>query len=82
MNMTLNMNNRRARFFQTLGHNTRDNFCKNNFYPATIKDDNGAFTTRNCLLQRKRNKQLHQIKNRTTQLNRRLSKLCNYVLFF
>ena len=46
MNMTLNMNNGRSRFFQIQDHNTRANLCKNNCYSATIKNDNGAVAMR------------------------------------
>ena len=33
-------------FFQIQDCNTQANLCKNNFYPATIKNDNGSFATR------------------------------------
>ena len=46
MNMCLNMKYWRTRFSQIKGLDTRANLCKHNFYPATIKNDNGAFAMR------------------------------------
>ena len=55
---------------------------KNDFYPETIKNDNGAVVMRKFVLRRGRKQQLYKFKKRTTQLNRRLSELYNYVLVF
>ena len=64
MSMKLNMNYRSAFFFQVQDGNMRANLCKNGLYPATIKNDNGAFAMR-FYLQRKQNQQRHYIKNDT-----------------
>ena len=47
---------------QLQDHNTRDNFCKTYFYPATIKTDNGSVAMIFILVQYERNQQLHKIK--------------------
>ena len=47
MNMTLNINNGRARFSQIQNRNTRANLCKRYFYPASIINDNGSVSMRN-----------------------------------
>ena len=60
MNMTLNMNNGRARFFQIQDRNTQANLCKN-IYPETIEKDNEATAMRIVLVRQKWNQQLHQI---------------------
>ena len=40
----------------------RPNFCDNNFYPATIKNDNGAVAMSKLFVRRKRKQQLPQFK--------------------
>ena len=79
--MTLNMNNGRVRFFRIQDINTQANLCKNSFYPESIKNDNETVATRK-IVRCEKNQQLHQIKKMTMQLNIRLAKLCNYILFF
>ena len=61
MNIPLNMNNGRAIISQIKDIDTRANLCRNNFDPATIKNDNGAIEMR-IVLQQKRNQQTHQLK--------------------
>ena len=57
--MTLNMNNGRARFFQIKDLNTRANLCEKYFFPATIKNDNGAVVMRKNVVRREWSQQLH-----------------------
>ena len=46
--------------------NKRANLCKNNFKPATIKNDNGTVEMRKRFARRKLNQQLHQFKKMAT----------------
>ena len=62
MNMSLNMKYGRHIFPQIWDLDTRANLCKNSFYPGTIKTDTGDVATRNFIVRRERNQQLHQIK--------------------
>ena len=65
MNMSLDMKYWHARFFFQIEYlDTRANLCKNIFYPATIKNDNGAIETREKFVQSEQNQQLHQLKNK------------------
>ena len=54
------MNIGRVKFFQIKDLNTRASLCKNNFYPDSIKNDNGAVATRNIFIQLKLKQQLYQ----------------------
>ena len=64
--MSLNMNNGRVRFFSKLNALIHELISvEDNFYPETIKDDNGPAAMRKLFVQRKRNQKLHQLKKGT-----------------
>ena len=66
MNMKLNMNNGRARFFK-LNTVIHELICVlNYFYPATIKNDKGAVAMGKTFVWRKQKQQLHQFKKEAT----------------
>ena len=52
-------------FFRIKDLNTRDNLCKDNFKPATIKNDNEAAAMSKCFVQYKQtNKSINKKKRR------------------
>ena len=82
-NVTLNMKYWRANSppkWKTLIY---DLICvENNFYPATIKNDNGAVVTRIFFVQKKWKQQLHQSKERRHRGIEGLQKCSPIFLFF
>ena len=61
--MTLNMKSWHAGFFSELKTLIHELICViNNFYPASIKNNNGAVTTRKSFVRREQKQQLHQLK--------------------
>ena len=62
MNVTLNMNNGPAIFFEIKDHNTQSNLCKNYLKPANVKNYDGSFTTRKLFVRQELKKQPHQLK--------------------
>ena len=58
MNMTLYMNNGRARFFESL--NTQYNLRKNHFHTESNKNENAAVAMSNNFMQRGWRRKIHQ----------------------
>ena len=81
--MTLIMKNGRARCPPKLKTLTYYPICvKNNFFPASIKNDNEAVTMRKRFVKHKQDHQLRQFLKSTTYVNRRPTDLCPHILVF
>ena len=68
-------------FFQIKDLDIQSNYCKNIFYSATIKNDNGAIAMRNFCATRMEPTTPPTTKRKTYK-NRRLAGLCPYVFYY